>query len=117
MKEQIIFEDLKFVVNAELHENGHFITYKVYDIHAHKDGTFFLKFEEGNPHNDQTENIEDIQPYLHGFVKWDGCSNWHFDEQDKCMLHGCERGDIQRFGDVMGRCWDHAKENIAIFVQ
>jgi hypothetical protein len=44
--------------------------------------------------------------YLHGNVKWDGCSNWHFDAQDFVMLHGCCREDLQRIGDIMALCWD-----------
>jgi hypothetical protein len=48
--------------------------------------------------------------YLHGSVKWDGCSNWHFDEQDRNMLHGCSRRGVQRLGDVMALCWDWSAE-------
>lgn len=53
-----------------------------------------------------TENLEEAEIYLHGHVKWDGCSNWYFDAQDGCMLYGCSKSDIQRFGDIMAFCWD-----------
>ena len=58
-----------------------------------------------------TETLAEAEPYLHGTVKWDGCSNWKFDEQDRVMLHGCSKADIQRFGDVMAMCWDLAADN------
>jgi hypothetical protein len=59
---------------------------------------------------DMTDNIEDAEMYLHGEVKWDGCSNWYFDEQDRVMLHGCSKSDVQRFGDVMALCWEWTAE-------
>lgn len=60
---------------------------------------------------DLVETLEESEVYLHGSVKWDGCSNWHFDEQNRVMLHGCCRQDIQRYGDVMGWCWDFTSKN------
>jgi len=57
-----------------------------------------------------TEDLCKAERFLHGSVKWDGCSNWHFDEQDRVMLHGCNRLDLLRFGAVMAVCWDWAAE-------
>jgi hypothetical protein len=59
---------------------------------------------------DGVDKIEDAEVYLHGFVKWDGCSNWYFDRQDRVMLHGCSKADLQRFGDVMALCWEWTAE-------
>ena len=56
------------------------------------------------------ENIDDAELYLHGDVKWDGCSNWYFYEQDRVMLHFCGLKDIQSVGQVMERCWHWAGE-------
>lgn len=55
-------------------------------------------------------SIDDAEIYLHGDVKWDGCSNWYFDEQDRAMLHGCSRHDVARIGEILGRCWDLARD-------
>ena len=46
--------------------------------------------------------------FLSGGVKWDGCSNWKFDEQERVMLHGCSREDLVIFGQIMAECWDWA---------
>ena len=56
--------------------------------------------------------MDESEVYLHGIVKWDGCSNWHFDEQDRVMLHGCSREDLTNLGELMAKCWDYAKENL-----
>lgn len=60
---------------------------------------------------DPVETLAEAEPYLHGSVKWDGCSNWAFDEQERgAALHGCSRHDLVRLGEVMARCWDWAGE-------
>ena len=56
--------------------------------------------------------MEDADVYLHGSVKWDGCSNWYFDQQDRVMLHGCSRADLVNIGEVMAKCWDYARCNL-----
>lgn len=60
-------------------------------------------------HSD-TSYLESADVYLHGNVKWDGCSNWSFDAQEHGMLHCCERDELKRFSDVMLLCWDWASE-------
>jgi hypothetical protein len=50
--------------------------------------------------------------YAHGSVKWDGCSDWYFDEQNRCCLHGCSRENLTNLGDALAACWDWAGELI-----
>lgn len=56
--------------------------------------------------SDTVDSLSDAAVFLHGQVKWDGCSNWHFDEQDRVMLHGCTRTDLSNIGRVLEWCWD-----------
>jgi hypothetical protein len=109
------FADLEFTAVAELGETGLFVSFRVLDVHGLTDMGKPLY----EPTIDAPDNLEGYidttdplhaKPYLHGSVKWDGCSDWHFDEQDEGMLHGCSRENVQRFGDVLGRCWDLAGE-------
>jgi hypothetical protein len=110
---QMNFADLKFTVIAELGEGGLFANFRVFDVKGlTQRGEPLYEPTNDAPDNadgyvDTTDPLHAV-PYLHGSVKWDGCSNWHFDEQNRCMLHGCSRADVQRFGDVLGRCWDWA---------
>jgi hypothetical protein len=89
------FPEMDFVACATIQE--HSIDFAVYDIEERS-------WDDGAPIFDESE------PYLHGYVKWDGCSNWYFDEQDRVMLHGCNKSDLLRLGQVMGECWDWAAE-------
>jgi len=76
-----------------------------FTIVAFTDGDYMVDF-----HVYEIDCEEGAEPYLHGHVKWDGCSNWHFDEQDRAMLHCCSREDLTRIGEVMAACWDWAAE-------
>lgn len=49
--------------------------------------------------------------FLHGHIKWDGCSNWYFDEQEEGMLHFCGRKYATDIGVLMGKMYDIAKEH------
>jgi hypothetical protein len=59
---------------------------------------------------DTTNDVTAAEVFLHGEVKWDGCSNWHFDEQERVMLHGCSRDDLTKIGAIMAACWDWTAE-------
>lgn len=86
------FRELGFTVVA--HKHSHKVEFSIYDIEEWEEGTksFWHRAE----------------PYLHGRVRWDGCSDWYFDEQDRAMLHGCCKADVQRIGDIMAACWEWA---------
>lgn len=100
--------DLGFTIIATVY--SHWVEFILYEIKGWD--------SSGAPHWnrkdadtwDPVDSLEESEPYLHGDVKWDGCSNWHFDEQDRVMLHGCGRHDLTKIGEVMGFCWDWTAE-------
>lgn len=100
--------ELNFTVVAN--PKDYSVEFTVYDIVGYSQEDAPLWGKSGATHFDPVDTLEASEPYLHGAVKWDGCSNWYFDEQDRVMLHGCSREDVQRFGDVMALCWDWTKE-------
>lgn len=72
--------------------------------------------KKDSPHwPDPVEDINQADRFLHGSVKWDGCSNWYFDQQDRCMLHGCSQQDLLDIGEVMARCWGWTEEAMPNF--
>lgn len=102
-------EALEFTVVAEVH-GRHRVDFKIYNICGYQmpENTPLWHKAGSDTSHDMVDKLSESEVYLHGQVKWDGCSDWHFDEQDRVMLHGCSRANIQRFGDVMGYCWDWA---------
>jgi hypothetical protein len=97
------FKNLDFVAIAEPGEYG--VDYKVYDVVTWTDEDALYRKDD-----EFIGDIGDADLYLSGCVKWDGCSNWYFDEQDRVMLHGCSREDLTRLGEVMAQCWDWTAE-------
>lgn len=61
------------------------------------------------------EDNEDLDHFLNGFVKWDGCSNWHFPCFEQCMFHACTREQMSVLSSIPQACWDHAKRTIEGF--
>ena len=87
------------------------VDYTVYDHEGrdeHNNPLFHRAGSELSP--DPVARMAEAEPYLHGTVKWDGCSHWHFDEQDRIMLHGCSKEDITRLGDILGECWEWTRK-------
>lgn len=52
----------------------------------------------------------EAQIFCHGRIKWDGCCDLYFDEQDVVMLHGCCRRDMTRLGALMDVLYTTAAE-------
>ena len=61
---------------------------------------------------DTVYTTDEAQVFLSGSIKWDGCSNLRFDEQDHVMLHFCSRDEAVAVGTLLGRLYDMAKELI-----
>ncbi len=102
------YVDLMFTVVAK--PSDYRVDYTIYDIMGFEGLNSFdrpLWQKRGASYGPTfVMTLEEAEVYIHGEVKWDGCSNWHFDEQDRVMLHGCRREDILRFGKILAECWD-----------
>lgn len=107
------FRDINYFAIALPSE--YHVDYAVYeavegiDASGKKDILFQREGMMSSPH--YVNDIKLAEVFLHGFVKWDGCSNWMFNENERdTMLHGCSRTDLTNLGEVMARCWDWTKE-------
>lgn len=47
--------------------------------------------------------------FLSGYIKWDGCSNWDF-ENKNYPLHFCSRSEIKRLSNLFIMLYDWALE-------
>ena len=108
------FRDLDFTVLAYVYEYR--VEYKIYDVVGYNlDNSPEYQKSGSTASPDPVPKITESEVYAHGSVKWDGCSNWYFDEQDKCMLHGCNKKDVVRLGLILGECWDWTSELLEHF--
>lgn len=100
------FKELNFTVVATPDE--YHVDYTIYEHEGIETNGNVLFHRKGSLHSpDPVENIDDSEAYISGSVKWDGCSNWNFDEQDRgVMLHGCTKEDVVNLGLILGECWD-----------
>ena len=104
------FQDIRFTVVASVPDEYQ-VDYRVYEIVGTRaDGRPLWQDATASHGPAPIETLEKAELFLHGFVKWDGCSNWHFDAQDSLMLHGCSREDLTRLGEIMAQCWDWTRD-------
>ena len=57
---------------------------------------------------DSNEDRHATKPQISGHVKWDGCTNFEFPEQDEGSLHQCDRSGLVALGEVLGLIHDEA---------
>lgn len=114
--------DINFTVVAKV--ESHHVEFTVYEINGFginkSTGEFDVPLwrkKDADCNAETVDTLYESEPYLHGSVKWDGCSNWYFDEQDRVMLHACDRENLLAIGEIMARCWDWTKELLPNFDQ
>jgi hypothetical protein len=107
--------ELGFTIVAKPDAYG--VEYVLYDIVGWEvgeglgefDKPLWLKVGVWNSY-DVVNTLAESEPYMHGTVKWDGCSDWCFDQQEHVMLHACDRQGLLRIGQALARCWDWTAE-------
>lgn len=65
-------------------------------------------------HEDITDNVDQAKVFLEGQIKWDGCSDWLFNqgESGNSMLHFCGSADAVAIGALLGKLYEIAKSEI-----
>lgn len=128
---QRAWKDIEFYCQAEVHE--HWLDVRVYKFFFYLDpgqqewdGVSPLEpdkppegcaFERDGSSGflDFAHSVTEAQVYLHGSLKWDGCCNLYFDQQDKVMLHFCGKKEAENIGVLLGRLYDLAKELVPAY--
>jgi hypothetical protein len=110
------WRDIGFTAIATPHD--HYVDFVIYEIECEfQDGSIGWHKAGAISSPTPVTSVAEAEAYLHGGVKWDGCSDWHFDEQERSMLHACSRSDLMHLGEAMARCWDWTKELLPNFDQ
>lgn len=95
---------------------SHRAEFEIYEIAGREeDGKLLFNRKDWTSLPDTVEELVEAQLWAHGRVKWDGCSDWHFDEQEQGMLHFCTRDQLGDLGELLKFCWDYARDNIPTF--
>jgi hypothetical protein len=106
------FTDLDFTVVAELATDFR-CEFTVYSIMGtDSDGVLLWTQDDEHGAPQPVDSLEEADVYLRGEIKWDGCSNWYFDEQDRVMIQFCSKGAAKDIGTLFERMYDIAKEVI-----
>lgn len=110
MKIERTFKDIEFTVLMIKKDDDAHVDFKAYSVAGtYLDGTYLYNQAESDSF-EPTKNIDKAQVFLSGHIKWDGCSNMKFDEQDHVMLHFCKKKSAQDVGKLMGYLYDMAIE-------
>lgn len=117
------WDDIRYTALLEAEDEyadviANFKVYRIvgeYVTERHPDGTttsYERGYQRANSHRspDPVEHLAQAEVFLHGGVKWDGCSDWHFDEQEDSMLHFCGKEEAGAIGTLLCRLYDWARE-------
>lgn len=109
------FMDLGFTIQMEQISNrAEFKIFQIshtdhYDGDDDDDNEIEYFYEKKNTNCEYTTSLNDAVVFMAGAVKWDGCSNWQFDN-DGVQIHGCNRQHLLNVGEIMTTAWDMANE-------
>lgn len=85
--------------------------YEVYEpIGFGESGTLLFKKPKPPSYisHEPTEDVEEGQSLVAGYIKWDGCSNNYFGREG--CIHACSREDLTRLSTLFNRLFDWAME-------
>jgi hypothetical protein len=81
MKEEkrVTVEDIlgEFGFRVRWRVDDYWASVEVYEVVAIECGTeriLFAREDQRPPSNDDTDNVDEAEKYLEGFIKWDGCT-------------------------------------------
>lgn len=109
-REYVYWDDILYMVDVAY--TSHYADFAVYQFTRYVDDGTIVYLDKDDRH---VSRLSEAAVFLHGTVKWDGCSDWHIDECERCMLHFCERGHLGLISDILTRCWDLAAQGIERF--
>ncbi|MGH1436569.1 MAG: hypothetical protein ACRBG0_19155 [Lewinella sp.] len=62
----------------------------------------------------ETDDPVDVEKFIRGFIKWDGCSHIYFGDKDG-YLHLCGGDSFQYIKQVLTAVWKKAESEITMF--
>ncbi len=62
-----------------------------------------LELKDAKNGTDQADTLDDAEIYVHGMIKWDGCSHLSFPATETCMWHVCGLHSWLAVANLMAR--------------
>jgi len=101
-----IFTAYGFTVLAE--KRQYISEFRIYEVAGEEpDGTLLYNRKGYSSLPDPVKTLAEAEVFAFGSIKWDGCSNWQFDDGGS-MLHFCSRDQLLNVGKILAACWDWA---------
>lgn len=89
MKKIVTYDDISWVVEYEYEENSvNFNAYEIVGFPLNKGGKPDFEKKGTTTGDVTTEDIEEAQTIIRGYIKWDGCSHYYFGDDDG-YIHLC----------------------------
>lgn len=108
--EHRFIDSIDFYVAAETYEcHIEFKSFKIVSFGETGEAMFEGADDGSFPMAGWTNDPNEASVFMSGYVKWDGCSDIRFDEQDRCMLHFCGRKQASRIGLLIGEVYKIAE--------
>ena len=102
--------DQRYLLRCRLGTNDCYTDVEIYTIYIDSDGKVCYQQKGSHSYPDVVEDFEQAERYLHGSIKWDGCSNLDFDDHERGVsLHFCDKKDVVEIGEMLGILYDMAK--------
>lgn len=111
------FPELNFAATAT-EINEYVCRFDLYEVFSWKRvdgehiGTPLFKPKGNRPPCENTSDISEAVSYVTGYIKWDGCSDWTFNQEENFCFHFCGQEEIKSLALAMEECWLWAGELI-----
>lgn len=103
-------DEVPFCIHVE--PGTHYMVFECYELVFYHDCLPHYHVKDYTCGTDVTSDLEKAQIYLSGQIKWDGCADLYFDEQENAALHFCGIKDARRISCLIERLYEIAKELI-----
>jgi len=100
-----------YIVISKESEEDVFVSFKTYQIVGRTfepEVIHYFYLKDYKSSDDITTNINEAQIYASGTLKWDGCMDMQFDEQENVQLHFCSKQDAKGVGILLSSIYEES---------
>lgn len=95
-----LFKDDSFIISF-LEEEDHYSFFQIFEI-------------QGETCDDKGDDVFEVDLYLEGMIKWDGCSHFYFGKEEG-YIHLCGKSHFEKHKKILDTIWDMCSKRIKNF--